>query len=150
MIEKSESPLRANGDGRQWSIRNRFLLTGVAAGFAFAGILALPELAYAHGPTIKMSQSQMKPGLLNLFVGTTVHFVNTIEAPGGQVVVDESGALESPPIEKNSDGWHYTFENEGRHELHLRDHPDAKATVVVVPKKRPLPGHRPKSASPGP
>ncbi len=89
----------------------------------------------AHGPTIEVSHEKLKPPLLNLFVGTTVHFKNTVKMPGGHVIVDESGLLESPPLLEPGDGWHYTFEKEGIFEIHIRQHPAAKARIVVVPKR---------------
>ena len=101
---------------------------------AVLSLLALP--AQAHGPTIEISHSEMKPPLLNLFVGTTVHFANTVAMPGGHVVVDEAGTLESPPLEKPGDGWHYTFEEAGTYEVFVKQHPMAKARIVVIPKKK--------------
>ena len=98
--------------------------------------LASADVARAHGPTIEISHSAMEPKLLNLYVGTTVHFQNTVNMPGGHVVVDEGGTLESPPLEKPGDGWHYTFEQEGTYEVYVKQHPMAKARIVVVPKKR--------------
>ncbi len=97
-------------------------------------LVAAPALA--HGPTIEISHSEMKPPLLNLFVGTTVHFANTVAMPGGHVVVDEEGTLESPPLEKPGDGWHYTFEEVGTYHVFVKQHPDAKATINVLPKKK--------------
>jgi len=89
----------------------------------------------AHGPTIEISHDALKPTLLNLFVGTTVHFANTVEMPGGHTIVDESGTIESPSLEKPGDGWHYTFEEVGTFEVYVREHPSAKARIVVVPKR---------------
>ena len=109
-------------------IRRSLLLVAVLS------LLALP--AQAHGPTIEISHSEMKPPLLNLFVGTTVHFANTVAMPGGHVVVDEAGTLESPPLEKPGDGWHYTFEEAGTYEVFVKQHPMAKARIVVIPKKK--------------
>lgn len=97
--------------------------------------LGLAATASAHGPTIEVSHGELKPALLNLFVGTTVHFNNTVEMPGGHVIVNEAGTLESPPLMKPGDGWHYTFENEGVFEIYIRQHPHAKARIVVVPKR---------------
>lgn len=108
-------------------IRRSLLLLAVSS------LLALP--AQAHGPTIEISHSEMKPPLLNLFVGTTVHFSNTVAMPGGHVVVDEGGTLESPPLEKPGDGWHYTFEEPGTYNVFVKQHPMAKAKIVVIPKK---------------
>jgi len=97
--------------------------------------LGLASEASAHGPTIEIKHDELKPALLNLFVGTTVHFLNTVAMPGGHVVVDESGLLESPPLEKPGDDWHYTFEKEGTYEIYIEQHPTAKARIVVVPKR---------------
>lgn len=106
-----------------------------APALAIVALLAIAAPGYAHGPTIKISHSEMKPPLLNLFVGTTVHFENTVAMPGGHVVVDEAGTLESPPLEAPGDGWHYTFDEVGTHHVFVRQHPNAKAKIVVVPKK---------------
>jgi plastocyanin len=98
-------------------------------------LLGLASTAAAHGPTIEITHQEMKPALLNLFVGTTVHFANTVTMPGGHVVVDEGGTFESPPLEKPGDGWHYTFEKPGTYEVYLKQHPKTRARINVVPKK---------------
>lgn len=97
--------------------------------------LGAAGVAWAHGPTIKITHHEMKPPLLNLFVGQTVHFDNTVTMPGGHVVVDATGKIESPPLEKPGDGWHYTFDEVGTYELRLKQHPKTTAKIVVVPKK---------------
>lgn len=102
---------------------------------AAACSLLFASTAAAHGPTIEISHSEMKPPLLNLFVGTTVHFANTVSMPGGHTVVDAAGTLESPPLAEPGDGWHYTFETPGTYEVFVKQHPNAKAKIVVVPKK---------------
>jgi plastocyanin len=94
-----------------------------------------PGAAQAHGPTVEISHSEIEPALLNLFVGTTVHFLNTVEMPGGHVIVEKEGRLESPPLEHPGDDWHYTFEEEGVYEIFVRQHPSAKARIVVVPRR---------------
>lgn len=94
-----------------------------------------PVGAFAHGPTIKISHDALSPSLLNLFVGTTVHFLNTVAMPGGHVIVDEAGTLESPPLMKPGEDWHYTFEKEGTFEIYIEQHPTAKARIVIVPKR---------------
>jgi plastocyanin len=99
------------------------------------GAVAGPGAARAHGPTIEITHEAMKPSLLNLFVGSTVHFTNTVDMPGGHVIVDATGTIESPPLEKPGDDWHYTFEEVGTYELHIRQHPQAKARIVIVPKR---------------
>jgi plastocyanin len=117
-----------NSSSRRFSFSTVFALTALLVGLAGA--------ASAHGPTVKISHSEMTPPLLNLYVGTTVHFSNTVAMPGGHVVVDEAGTLESPPLEKPGDGWHYTFEKEGTYEIYIKQHPKAKTRIVVVPKKQ--------------
>jgi plastocyanin len=99
------------------------------------GIFFAAAPSFAHGPTIELSHQEMKPVLLNLFAGTTVHFLNTVMMPGGHVVVDEAGEIESPALVEPGAGWHYTFESVGTYELHIREHPEAKARIVVVPKR---------------
>jgi plastocyanin len=98
-------------------------------------VVSFSGAAHAHGPTVKISHSEVTPPLLNLYVGTTVHFSNTVSMPGGHIIVDEAGTLESPPLEEPGDGWHYTFENEGTYEIYVKQHPKAKMRIVVVPKK---------------
>ena len=110
-------------------------LVGRASWLVLLMLLVAPGFALAHGPVIEIRQNEMKPDLLNLFVGTTVHFSNTLELPGGFVVVEKQGRLESPPLEHPGDGWHYTFEQEGVYEVFVRQHPEAKARIVVVPKR---------------
>jgi plastocyanin len=90
-------------------------LIALATGILFA------SAAKAHGP--------------NLFVGTTVHFNNKEWMPGGHTVVDTTGKVESPPLEKVDEGWHYTFDEVGTFELFVKQHPMAKARINVVPKK---------------
>lgn len=101
--------------------------------WAFAMLVS--STALAHGPTIEISHQEMKPSLLNLFVGTTVHFLNTVDMPGGHVVVDVAGTIESPPLDAAGDDWHFTFETEGTYELFIREHPEAKSRIVVVPRR---------------
>ncbi|MEM9177149.1 MAG: hypothetical protein AAGC67_18200 [Myxococcota bacterium] len=113
-------------------MKNRILITLLAAAGLF---LASASAAQAHGPTIEISHQEMKPPLLNLWVGTTVHFANTVAMPGGHVVVDEGGTLESPPLEKPGDGWHYTFDTPGTYHVFVKQHPKAKAKIVILPKK---------------
>ena len=104
-------------------------LIALATGILFA------SAAKAHGPTIEITHAEMKPALLNLFVGMTVHFNNKEWMPGGHTVVDTTGKVESPPLEKVDEGWHYTFDEVGTFELFVKQHPMAKARINVVPKK---------------
>ena len=111
-----------------------FASTRTACAIALLTLFAAGT-ARAHGPTIEISHTEMKPALLNLFVGTTVHFANTVSMPGGHVVIDTEGRLESPPLAEPGDGWHYTFDEVGTYEIQLRQHPKTRARINVVPKK---------------
>jgi hypothetical protein len=126
---------------RHVSSDSRRRILRAARSICLAAYLCAPHAAIAHGPTIEVSSDAMKPPLLNLFVGTTVHFSRTAErldeSAAGWVVVDESGVIESPALGRPGDGWHYTFENEGTFEIFVRDRPAAKARIVIVPKRRP-------------
>ncbi|MFO0691037.1 MAG: hypothetical protein U0900_20230 [Myxococcota bacterium] len=90
----------------------------------------------AHGPTVEIRATGLTPALLNLYAGTTVHFANTIAAPEGLVVlVDEAGTVRSPVLKVPGDGWHHVFEAPGRYSIRLEQRPEAKMTIVVVPKR---------------
>lgn len=108
---------------------SRVLFLTMLTSLGFAG------MAQGHGPTVKIGHAEMEPPLLNLWVGTTVHFSNTVSNPEGHIVVDEAGTLEGPVLKEPGDGWHYTFEKEGTYEIHLKSHPAAKTQIVVIPKK---------------
>ena len=112
-----------------------------SAAFAAVVLASLSLLAAsparAHGPTVEITAAGLKPVLLNLYVGTTVHFLSALSAPEGFVVVDQTGALKSPPLTAPGDGWHYTFDKTGTFEIHVEKHPDAKMRIVVVPKATP-------------
>ncbi|MBK7949957.1 MAG: hypothetical protein IPK00_14690 [Deltaproteobacteria bacterium] len=106
------------------------------AGLVAAALLGVPAPARAHGPTVEIRATGLSPALLNLFEGTTVHFANTLDAPAGLVVlVDEAGRIRSPVLKAPGDGWHYTFEASGRYAIRLEQRPEAKMTIVVVPKR---------------
>ena len=93
--------------------------------------------ASAHGPTVEVTPAGFKPLLLNLFEGTTVHFKSSVATAGGLVISDEARTFASPPIAADGDGWHYTFEAIGTHEIRIEQRPEAKMRIVVV--KRPTP-----------
>ena len=138
MLSRIRRMIRATGSESRSGARDRRPRRRLVRGLAAALLLGLPGVAgvaIAHGPTIEISHSELKPALLNLFAGTTVHFQNTVEMPGGHVVVDTEGRIESPALEDPGDDWHYTFEEEGVYEIFVRQHPDAKARIVVVPAK---------------
>jgi hypothetical protein len=112
-------------------------LVALVVPFAVAFALVAPSPARAHGPTVELTAKGLEPVLLNLFEGTTVHFSNTLVAPEGLVVVDESGLLESPPLKQPGEGWHFTFDRTGSYVIHVRERPEATMRIVVVPKRAP-------------
>lgn len=107
-------------------------------------LLVGAQASFGHGPTIKLAEDEMKPVLLNLHVGATVHFSNMVPRPGGHVIIDEGGTLESPPLAEPGDGWHYTFGAPGTFEVFVKEQPKLRARIVVIPKPGPpgsSPGH---------
>lgn len=113
----------------------RFRFAAAITAFALASLsIVAAAPARAHGPTVEITSAGLKPVLLNLYAGTTVHFSNTLTAPEGLVIVDDTRALESPPLEAPGDGWHYTFDKVGTFEIHVEQRPDARMRIVVVPK----------------
>ncbi|MBY0401975.1 hypothetical protein K2X89_16905 [Myxococcota bacterium] len=124
-------PMRRSASRRGGLLR---ALAGIAA--LVAAVLFGATSARAHGPTVEIRATGLSPALLNLYQGTTVHFANTIAAPEGLVVlVDEAGQVRSPVLAAPGDGWHYTFEATGRYAIRLAGRPEAKMTIVVVPKR---------------
>jgi plastocyanin len=120
---------------RRWARTARRLgSASIALGVAL-GLFMMATEGSAHGPTVEITHSEMRPALLNLHVGTTVHFNNLDAMPGGHVVVDQGETFESPPLEKVGDGWHYTFENAGTYEVFIQQHPAAHMRIVVIPKR---------------
>lgn len=120
----------------------------MAAGPARAARAALSSLGLlvvfcagssaAHGPTVEIGPEGLRPPLLNLYAGTTVHFANRVATPSGVVVlVDEAGEVKSPPLKAPGDGWHHTFEDLGRHSIRLAERPEATMTIVIVPRRAP-------------
>lgn len=120
--------------------RVKWLAIGIAS-----MVFAASAPASAHGPTVEITPAGFEPQLLNLFEGTTVHFTNVIGAAeamaegssDGVVVTDLAGTFKSPPITAAGDGWHYTFEQIGVHELRIEQRPEAKMRIVIVKKRVP-------------
>ncbi len=107
------------------------LARAVAAGLA-AIALAVAGAAWAHGPTIRVSYSGVRPSVLRIPAGTTVHFQNTNGSDGACTLVGDDGAFESPTLARG-EGWHYTFEEPGTFHFVVREYTSASGTVVVGP-----------------
>lgn len=103
----------------------------------FLGLLA--SASRAHGPTVEITAEGLRPPLLNLFLGTTVHFAQTVATPEGvSVQIEREGeSVKGPVLKAPGDGWHYTFEAPGRHAVRLVERPAAMMTIVVVPERKP-------------
>lgn len=121
---------RTHLDRRAWPRIRR----GLGGWLALFALLAT-DAALAHGPTVEITQAGLRPALLNLFEGTTVHFTSTLDAsPGLVVVIDPEGKIRSPALAKPGDGWHYTFERSGRYAIRVDGRAGATMTIVVVPR----------------
>ncbi len=96
-------------------------------------LAALSSSAFAHGPTVKVSYSGIRPSELVVEAGTTLHFHNANAGGGVCTLVGEDGAFESPPLNPG-EGWHHTFENPGTFRFHVKEFSRAKGMVRVGPK----------------
>ena len=104
-------------------------LIALAAG---AALLAAALPAAAHGPTVRLTYGGPKPTQLTLSVGQTVHFQNAATTARSFTVVADDGSFESPTLARG-EGWHYTFETAGSFAYHVREQPDRRGTILVVP-----------------
>jgi plastocyanin len=97
-------------------------------------VLALLLVAgpvYAHGDTIRVSYSAVRPARLVVEAGTTVHFHNANASGAPCTVVFDDGSTTSPPLGR-AEGWHHTFEAPGEYPFHLEEYPSRTGRVVVV------------------
>ncbi len=90
-------------------------------------ILAAPAAADVM---IHVGHNKLEPAEVKIKAGETVVFHNMDEMPGGHTVVSDDGELSSPPLELDGK-WSHTFVMPGRHGFHIKEHPKARATVVV-------------------
>lgn len=97
--------------------------------FAFVPAAA-PTAALAHGPTVQVSPSGVRPSQLAILAGDTVHFYNA--SSGGSVctIAAEDGSFESPPLQR-AEGWHHTFDEEGVYAFTLLESSAVRGTIVV-------------------
>ena len=73
--------------------------------------------ARAHGPTIAIGQDRVEPAAITIGPGTTIHFRNDDEMPGGRTVVADDESFRSPALAKDQ-GWHYIFAKPGVYPFH--------------------------------
>ena len=97
----------------------------------FGGLaLALPLSAWAHGPTVKLRYGSVKPLVLTIQAGQTVHFQNENSSGLPCTVVFAGGELTGPTLEKGG-GWHHTFEEAGEFPYQLAESSKTRGTIVV-------------------
>lgn len=94
----------------------------------FALLLAGPALA--DEVMVHVGHNKIDPAVVNVKVGDTVVFHNLDQMPGGHTVVADDGALSSPPLDKDA-SWSHTFDKAGTYGFHIKEHPTAKAKVIV-------------------
>ena len=89
--------------------------------------------AGAHGPTMRLAYDGVRPPQLAIRAGQTVHFVNASTTPRTFTLVADDSSFESPPLPRG-EGWHHTFEAPGTYEIHVKEHPSLRASIVVAPE----------------
>ncbi len=100
------------------------------AGRIVVAWLVLTGVAWADGATIQVSHNKLEPGEVKVQVGDTVVFHNLVEMPGGHTVVSDDHKLSSPPLALDGK-WSHTFDQAGTYGFFIKEHPGAKAKVVV-------------------
>jgi plastocyanin len=98
---------------------------------ALGSTLGLAAPAAAHGPTVRVTWSAVKPAKLTIRVGDTVHFTNATASGSPCTVVADDGSFTSPTLGR-AEGWHHTFEKPGTFVYHVQEMSSARGTVVVV------------------
>jgi len=99
------------------------------------GMLVL-ALLLAAGPAaagdvmIHVGHNKLDPAKVKIQAGDSVVFHNMDKMPGGHMIVSEDGELKSPPLAMDGK-WSHTFVMPGQYKFHIKEHPDAKATVTV-------------------
>jgi len=110
----------------------------VRARVAIACLVALhsiaPGEALAHGDTIRVAFSGVRPERLVVVAGTTVHFHNA-NASGSPVtvVIGEGESRVESPVLGRAEGWHHTFDTPGEYRFHVKEYPSREGVVVVAP-----------------
>ena len=101
------------------------LLLALLAGLA----LALP--APAHGPTIDVSYSGVRPKQLVVRVGDTVHIRNRNTMMGDVTLVTDQGEFGVPSLPRGGD-FHLTLEKPAEIRFFVKEFPQARGTLRVV------------------
>ena len=98
---------------------------------AAATLVAAPP-STAHGPTVRLTYGGPKPAQLTIVAGQTVHFQNGGTTSRSFTVVADDGSFEGPTLARGG-GWHHTFETPGSFGYHVREQPDRRGKILVVP-----------------
>ena len=93
----------------------------------------VPFSADAHGPTVRVAYSGVRPRVVSIEAGTTVHFQNANASGAVCTIVADDGSFESPPLSR-AEGWHYTFDKPGSHAFHLKELAKSAGKIVVGPR----------------
>lgn len=93
--------------------------------------LLLAGPALAHGPTIDVAYSGVRPRQLVVRVGDTVHFRNRNLGVGNCTLMTEEGEFGVPPLPKGGDH-HFTAETPGQIDFFVKEFPRARGTLIVV------------------
>jgi plastocyanin len=100
---------------------------------AVAGLLLAAGAARAHGPSVEASFSGLRPKLVTIAAGDTVHFRRAGGSQLALTLVSDAGLFEGRVLD--AEGWHYTFETPGDYSFHLKENPSARVRILVGPPR---------------
>ena len=100
----------------------------MAPALVVASLLLLAPAAFAHGPTVRVGYSGVRPPSVAVEVGGTVHFHN--EGATQVQVVGDDGSFTSPAL-AGSTGWHHTFEQAGVFPYRVDPSNSATGKIIV-------------------
>ena len=102
---------------------NLIAVIAITVGLASSG-------AFAADVMVHVGHNSLQPAEVSIDVSDTVTFHNMDVMPGGHTVTTDDGSLSSPPLGKD-EAWSHKFTKPGSFSFHIKEHPDAKMTVVV-------------------
>ncbi len=89
-----------------------------------------PAEATAAGARIEVRHNNLSPAMVQIDAGQTVTFHNVDKMPGGHTVAAVDGSFSSPPLDEGQD-WSHGFDVPGVYQVRIKEHPNAKASIVV-------------------
>ena len=93
-------------------------------------ILLAAAPASAADFMVHVGHNKLDPAQVKIKAGDSVVFHNLEQMPGGHTIVSDDGELQSPPLAMDGK-WSHTFVMPGKYPFHIKEHPGAKATVIV-------------------